>query len=253
MPRVAVVSQSVAQRLWPGRDAVGRTLLLVNEFPAATEKPESYAVIGVAGEVQPVLHEGGPRPYVYLALGQEWRPSDSVVLVRGAGDSRTLIPAVRDVAARADSFADLYRARMMSQIVDEILYPRRLAAAVLAASGLVALLLSTIGVYGVVSYSVAQRTGEIGVRMALGADRRDIIGLVLGEGARVAAFGCVAGTALGYIAIAITSSRYLAIPRLDVLSSIVMTALICAAVVLACYVAARRAGRLDPMEVLRRT
>ena len=250
--RVAIVSASVAHRLWPGR-AVGRTVTMINEWPASNERPESYQVVGVVDDVQPVLGEGSQRPFVYFALGQQWRPTAAFVLVRGAGDSRILIPVTKDVITRADAFADVYRVQTMTQMVGEILYPRRIAATVLAVSGLVALLLSTIGVYGVVSYSVAQRTGEIGVRMALGAERGDIIRLVLAEGARVAALGSVAGLVLGYAAIAVTSSRYLAVPRLDILSVVLMSSLICGAVVLACYVAARRAGRLDPMDVLRRT
>ncbi len=204
-------------------------------------------------EVSPILHDAGTRPFAYLPLAQEWRPSSGNVLVRGVADSRTLIPAVKDAVERADAFADVYRVRTMSQMSAEILYPRRIAGAILAASGVIALFLATVGVYGVVSDSVAQRTGEIGVRMALGAERRDIVSLILREGATVGAFGSLAGLALGWAAIRLTSSRYLALPELDLLSILITPLLLGAAVLLACYFPARRAGRLEPMEVLRRS
>jgi predicted permease len=251
-PKVAVIGASVAGRLWPGRDAIGRTLTLLNAFPADGEKNEFYQVVGVVRDVAPVLHQGA-RAFVYLPLGQEWRPWTGHVLVRGHGDSRTLIPAVKNAVASSDPMADVRLIRTMAQLVADILYPRRIAAAILGISGVVALCLATLGVYGVIAYSVAQRTGEIGVRMALGAERRDIIRLVVGEGATVAAIGSTAGVLLGYVAMRVTSSRYLALPQLDVLIMLAMPLVLTAAVLLACYAAARRAGSLDPMDVLRRT
>jgi predicted permease len=251
-PKVAVVSASVAQQLWPGRDPAGRMLTMVNEWAATTEKSESYEVVGVVGDTRPVLHEAGGRPCVYFPLGQEWRPLSANVLVRGAGDSRSLIPAIKEAVGGADPFADVARIGTMAQKAGEILYPRRIAAAILAVSGMIALLLATIGVYGVVSYSVAQRTGEIGVRMALGAERRDIIRLVLREGGTVAALGSLAGLALGYAAIRITSSTYLALPQLDIATILITPLALTAVVLLACYLPARRAGCVEPMDVLRR-
>ena len=100
-----------------------------------------------------------------------------------------LTPLVKDAVSRADGFAELYRATTMTELVTEIMYPRRVAGAVLAVSGLLTLFLATIGVYGVVSYAVAQRRGEIAVRMALGAERRDIVRLVLRDGATIALRG----------------------------------------------------------------
>ena len=252
MPKVTVIGETLARRLWPGRDAVGQTLTLVNAFPAQGEKNEFYRVVGVVKDVQPVLHQGA-RAFVYLPLGQEWRPSSSYLLVRGTGDSRTLIPAVRTAVANADTMADVRSVRTMSQMIAEILYLRRIAAAILALSGAVALFLAMLGVYGVIAYSVAQRSGEIGVRMALGAGRRDIIGLILREGATVAAAGSLAGLILGYTAMRVTSSRYLALPPIDVVMMLATPILLIGAVLLACYLAARRAGGMDPMDVLRRT
>ena len=250
-PKVAIVSATVAQRLWPGRDPIGRVVTMINAFPSRDEKSESYEVIGVARDVRPVLYEGPNHPFVYLALGQEWRPWGTIV-ARGAGDSRLLIPSVRAAVTASDPLADVVRVQTLSQAVGQILYPRRIAAAILATSGAIALFLATIGIYGVVSYSVAQRTEEIGVRMALGAERRDIVRLVLRDGAMIGAIGSVAGVVLGFAAIRITSNRYLALPQLDLVAIVLTPLLLCAVVLLACYVPARRAGRVDAMDALRR-
>jgi putative ABC transport system permease protein len=250
-PKVATVSTALAERLWPGGDAIGRRLTLVNTW-APGERLEWYEVVGVVGEVTPILHERSPRPYVYMPLGQEWHPQVGNVLLRGPGDSRLLAPSIDAAVTGADPLAEVRRVRTMSQMVAEILYPRRIAAVVLAGSGAIALFLATLGVYGVVSYSLAQRTGEIGVRMALGAGRRDIVRLLLREGWRIAIVGSAAGLAGGWMAIRFTSNRYLALPAIDVLSLMVTPLVLGAVVLLACYLPARRAARLVPMDVLRR-
>jgi putative ABC transport system permease protein len=250
-PKVAVVSTAMAQRLWRGRDAVGRRLTIKNAW-AAKEQTEWYEVVGVVDDVRSTLHHEASRPFVYLALGQEWRPSSHNVLVRGISDSSALVPFVKAAVNGADPLADVPRIRSLAQVTAEILYLRRIAAGILATSGLVALLLATVGVYGVVSYSVAQRTNEIGVRMALGADRRDVERLLLAEGATVAAVGCIIGVVLSYTAIRVTSSGYLAVPQPDIATTLATSVLLAAVVGVACYLPSRRAGSLDPMNVLRR-
>jgi predicted permease len=248
-PRVGIISSSLAARLWPG-DPIGRTATVVSSWPGS--KPEPFEVVGVVNEVQPVLHHtGGSAPLVYFAMGQQWQPETSFVIARGR-DPHSATQAVREAVAAADPYAEAFRSRTLPQMIAEILYPRRMAAAVLLASGLIALLLASVGIYGVMSYSVAQRLGEIGVRRALGAESRDIARLVIGEGLRVAAIGSLAGLILGYTAIRITSSRFLALPQLDVLTLVLVPLLLAGVVVLACTVPARRATRVDPMDVLRR-
>lgn len=209
-------------------------------------------MIGVVADVTPILKES-TRPTVYFPLSQEWRPYVGSVIARTHGDSRTLFPAIKAAVTGSDTFADVTRTTTMQQLVASILYPRRIAGAVLSVSGAVALFLAIIGIYGVVSYSVAQRTGEIGVRMALGADRRDIVRLVLGDGMKIATLGSVAGLMLGYASARATSNRYLALPQLDVLTLVLTPLILCGVILLACYVPARRAGLVDPLTVLRRT
>ncbi|MGB2716715.1 MAG: ADOP family duplicated permease [Vicinamibacterales bacterium] len=249
--KVVIISVSLARQLWPGADPLGRTLTVVNEW-TPNQNTEWYEVIGVASDVQPVLHERSARPFIYLASGQLSSPSSTFVLVRGAMGVQALTPAIKDAITSADARAELRRVQTMGQMIGEILYPRRVAAAVLAMSALMALLLALIGVYSVVSYSVAQRTTEIGLRMALGASTRDVIRLVLREGGTVGAAGCLAGLLFAYMAIRLISARYLTLPRIDVTTFLITPMLLNAVVLLACYIPARRASRLAPLDVLRR-
>jgi putative ABC transport system permease protein len=251
--KVAVVSSALAQRLWPGGDPLGRQITAVNNWNTFPEKIEWFEVVGVVTEVSPILHEHGSRPTVYFSLGQDWRPSVATIVARGRGDSSELIPGIKSAVLSSDALADVTRTTTVQALVASILYTRRMAGIVLSLSGIIALVLAVIGIHGVVSYSVAQRTGEIGVRMALGADRRDIVRLVLGDGVRIAVLGAIAGLALGYAGARAASSRYLALPPLDVLTLLTTPVILTAVILLACYVPARRAGLTDPLAVLRRT
>jgi len=181
-PRVAIVSEAIARRLWPGRSAIGRFVAARNNFPAPGEKIEWHEVVGVVNEVDPILRDIGQTPFVYVSHGQEWQVTAGTIVARVIGDRQNTIQQLKRAALGGDAFADVYAVRTLDQVVAEILYPRRLAAAILGMSGLIGLLLASVGLYGVVSYSVAQRVHEIGVRSALGARRGDIIQLVVGEG-----------------------------------------------------------------------
>jgi predicted permease len=248
--KVAIVSRAVAERLWPGRDALGRTIVLRNAWSGKTEM-EPHTVAGVVTDVRPVLHEGVRRPFIYLSLGQAWRPTSDNLLVRGIHDTGTLVPAIRAAVNAADSNADVPRTRFFAHVVDEMLFPRRVAAGLLTACGAVALLLALVGVYGVVSFSVARRSSEIGIRMALGADRRLIERLLLREGVVVACVGVVAGLILSHAATRTAASAYLAVSHLDLITTVVTSIMLLSVVVLASYLPTRRAASMDPMNVLR--
>jgi len=131
------------------------------------------------------------------------------------------------------------------------IHARRLSAALLGLSGITGLILAALGVFGLMSYAVAQRVGEIGVRMVLGAQRRDVIRLILFDGAGVVSTGIVIGFALGFAAIRYASHAIVPLPDIDVLTFIAVPAVLIAAVLLACYLPARRAARVDPLVVLR--
>jgi putative ABC transport system permease protein len=158
---------------------------------------------------------------------------------------------LRRLVSDADDMINIYRSRTMSEAVRELLFPQRMASAILGTSGLVGLLLACVGLYGVVSYSVARRTREIGIRAAIGAEKSDILRLVIRDGTTAAAIGSVLGLLLSLIATRMISHYVFAIPALDPVSLVIVPLLLGGTVLLACYLPARRAARVDPLVALR--
>ena len=245
---VAIVSESVARRLWPNQAAVGQRMAALSPSQS-NAKLNWYEVIGVVNDTQAVLSKPTDAPRIYISLGQAWRPYAYHLVLRGAGPET--ITAVRAAVGGIDPFMAATQVRPMSAYVDELLYPRRLAAAILGVSGFVGLGLACIGLYGVVSFSVARRLRELGIRATLGARPGDLVRLVLEEGGRMAAIGAVIGLVGGVISLRYTAHMAEGIPSTDwLVFSIVPTAL-GLVVLIACYLPARRAGRVDPVETLR--
>jgi hypothetical protein len=253
-PKSAIVSESIARLLWPGRDPLGQSVAAVSAYGGLQQRIEWLDVVGVVNEVNPILQEHGTTPYVYLPMAQQWWPPAYVVIARvggNAGSAETTVSRLKAAVSGADTFATVNRVRSLDQIAAEILYPRRLAASILGASAVIALLLAGVGLYGVVSYSVAQRVHEIGVRAALGAERADILRLIIREGIKVGAVAACLGLALSYTAVRLTSNLFVAMPRMDLVTLIAVPLVLLGTVVLACYIPARRAAGVDPMVALR--
>jgi len=250
-PPVAVVSATVAARMWPHGDALGKELAAYN--PDRPDQPLNWhTVVGIVSDVAPVLQPSTPAPTVYVPLSQQWRPYVSRIVAR-VDDERAaaVVASVRSAVTSVDAHAVVWRARTMSQLAGELLYPRRTAASILSASGLLGLLLAAVGLYGVVSYSVAQRLREISIRMAIGAAGRDIVGLVLREALVVTAIGGAVGLPLGLAALRTTANLVGPLPSVDVLVLVAVPALMTAVILAACYLPARGASRAHPAEVLR--
>jgi putative ABC transport system permease protein len=161
------------------------------------------------------------------------------------------VQQLKQAVTGADVLAEVYQAQTMNQMVAEILYPRRLAAAILAASGVTGLCLASIGLCGMMSYSLAQRVHEIGVRAALGARRADILTMAIGEGLKIALIGCAIGGALTYTAFRITGNMFAVRAVLDLPTFVVVPLILVVVVLIASYIPARRAARVDPMTALR--
>ena len=186
---------------------------------------------------------------IYLPVAQTpFALAATTLVVRTAGDRQALVPAVKQAVRDAEPLVEVYRIRTLSQLIGEILYPRRLATAVLAATGLIGLLLACIGLYGVVSYSVEQRLREIGIRATLGAGRRDIISLILKDGLAVIAWGSGAGLTLAAISLRWASGAVPGLPRGHALSYIAVALCLAAIVALACLLPAYRASRVESGE-----
>lgn len=242
-PGVVVVNQAFAQRYFPNTDAIGQRLQLMGDQQQARE------IVGMVGNITRVLSEPA-QPEMYIPYAQFSVPMMTLV-VRAAADPTNLATALQAQASAVDKDITLSGVRTMDDILDASVSQPRFSSQLIGGFAALALLLAAIGLYGVVAYSVGQRTNEIGIRMALGATREDVIRLVLRYGAGLA----LVGTALGFIA-SLAATRILASMLFEVSpndpQTFVAVALLLMAVVLgASYIPARRAARIDPMEALR--
>jgi predicted permease len=244
-----IVSERLANELWPGGEPVGQQLAL---HDANSQYPIRW--LDVVGEVASVTRpvDEYPRPALYLPIESQPLIGTSF-LVRGAGNPAELAAAAKQAIVSAEPTVIVTSARPLGGAVSDARYPRRFSAGLVGASGLAALLLAAIGVFALTTYAVAQRIGEIGIRMVLGAGRRDIVRLIVREGAVVALVGIALGFALAFAAIRTASHAIVPLPDLDAATFVAVPVILAAVVLAACYLPARRAALVDPLVVLRRT
>jgi putative ABC transport system permease protein len=245
-PRVAVVSQEFARRYLPGQDAIGKHIQL--DPPGGPE--ETCEIIGIATDVKRFSELPQYDPAVYEALEQ--RPVGAFsVMVRSGADPATLADSVRSTVARMDRELPLLRVLSMDSVIDSQRNGNPLFEKLLATFALLALILSAVGIYGLIAYSVGQRTQEIGIRMALGAKAGDISRMVLRQGFKVAVIGCAIGTVLAIplpkVFDAMFSGLILGAPIVYPVVLVVMLGVAFAAT----FGPAYRAARVDPSRALR--
>jgi predicted permease len=243
-PPVVMINETLARRLWPGEDPIGKRLRVGGESDPGAE------VIGVAGDGKYKTLGENARPYIYHPLLQSYA-SKMTLVVRTTGSPETLSAAVREQIRSLDPNLPVSQITTLSEQVAFALFPARLAAALLGAFGLLALGLAATGIYGVIAYSVSQRTQEFGIRMALGADGADVRRLVLREGLKVVLIGVTAGLALSLVVTRLIAGFLYDVGANDPLTFVAVPALLTAVALLACYLPARRATKVDPMEALR--
>jgi putative ABC transport system permease protein len=241
--RVAVISESLARMHWPGEDAIGRRLRARDEEAWCT-------VVGVVGDVRHSGMHSQARPHFYVPYAQSPR-GDLAVAVRTTGDPQALVSAVRPAVAAVDPDQPIADLRTMDQVIADSLGDRRFNTLLLGAFAGLALLLSAIGLYGVASYSVGQRTREMGVRMALGAGRGQVLRLVLGESLRTVLLGLVPGVVVALAAGRLLAGLLYGITSADPLTFGAGVAVLGLVAVAAALVPALRATRVDPMVTLR--
>ena len=241
-PRVAVVSELFAGKFWPGQNPLGRTFTLGDTNP--------ITVVGVARNVKFADLTETPAPSMYLPLAQEWT-SGVTLLVRTSGDPNALAAPIRDAVHSLDATLPPPAVVSFEDATAVSLLPQRFAVIVTATLGALGLLLASIGLYGVVSFTTAQRTREIGVRMALGATAADVVRLVVRGGMSVVVIGIVIGLAAGAIATQILRPLLFGIDPLDGATFVAMPLLLALAALVASVLPARRAANADPMMALR--
>ena len=252
-PRVAVISQRMAERYWPGESAPGKRVRALSMEPGSRgQAPPWLTVVGVVNNARPFGQERDETAEMYVLYRQlpAWRVATMSVVVRGTGSESALIGTVRETIAGIDQAipADL---ALMRTHADRVTSSRRFTMMALLVFGALALLLAAIGVYGVLSFAVAQRTREIAVRAALGASRRQLERMVLANGAKLVAVGAAAGLLGGYQLSQLVRSLLFEVEPRDPAVFGVATLTIAGVGLLAAVVPARRAARADPMESLR--
>jgi predicted lysophospholipase L1 biosynthesis ABC-type transport system permease subunit len=207
-------------------------------------------IVGIAKDGKYFNIAEEPRMFVWTPLAQRYS-AGVILVVRTSGNPEPIIAPVRSAVQGLDPSLPLYDVKTMTEHMKLSLFPARVAATVLGGFGLVALTLAAIGIYGVTSYSVSQRTREIGIRMALGAQRRDVLRLIVMNGAKLASVGVALGL-LGAIALTkVISSLLFGITPMYVITFAVVAIGLTVVSLVACYIPARRAAKVDPLVALR--
>jgi len=245
-PDVALVNSTLARRFFTDGDPIGKRFLWGQ--PGKDEK--WITIVGVVADTRLYGLDNPARLEVYSPYRQ--RPSaDMSLVVRSAVDPASLTSSIRAAVAAIDKDQPLFDIHTMQQLVDDSISTRRLTLVLLGIFSALALILAAIGIYGVMAYSVALRTQEIGIRMALGAQQKDVLRLVLGQGARIAFFGVAIGLATAAALARLLSSLLFSVSASDPFTFATVAALLVAVALLACYIPARRALRVDPIIALR--
>ncbi len=240
--RVAVINETAAARLWPGDDAVGRRLRI--------EDYDDYLeVVGVArdGKYRTLGEE--PRPFLYQAVAQDWK-SSQVAVVRIDGDRPQALAAIRGEIRGLDADLAVGQLATIEDATASALVLPRLGAALFGLFGVIGLVLAMTGIYGVVSYLVSQRTHEIGIRMAMGARRLDILRLVVGQGLGLTVAGVALGLAAAFAVTRVLSVMLYGISATDAVTFVAVPLVLTLVALLATVIPARRASRLDPLAAL---
>ena len=243
-PEVAVINQTLAAALWPNEDALGKRVSV------SGPKGPFLEVVGVVRDGKYRSLGETPHPYIYQPLLQSYDPK-MILVVRTTGEPQSVVSSVREQIRALEGNLPIADIKTLREQVDLSLFPSRVAAWTLGGFGLLALLLAAIGIYGVVSYSVAQRTREIGLRRALGAKESDVLKLVLGEGFLVISLGLTLGLLLAAATTRLIGGFLYGIAPTDALTFVGVPLLLGLVALGACYVPARRATKVDPLVALR--
>jgi putative ABC transport system permease protein len=238
---VVVINEALARRYWPGQEPVGRKVEV--EMKEAT-------IVGIVDDIHHAGPAHAPAPEMYLPYTQ-FPPRGGWIVIRTAGDPAALATALRSAVRDVDPNLPLSSVAPMSSLVERSVAQPRFLAALLGGFALLAVVLTLFGIYSVLSFAVSRRTREIGVRMALGAERRSVVGLVLSESVTRVAAGIAAGTVVAVALAQFLRTLLFGVGPADPATYLSMAGLIALAALAASYIPARRAAMVDPLVALR--
>jgi macrolide transport system ATP-binding/permease protein len=241
--KVAIISETMAKTFWPGEDAIGRHFRYYN-------REGSFEVIGVARDVKAVTLGETPVPMLYTPF-RDLPDGGITVFVHTGGAPGPMLAEVHRIVRNTDNHISITYEKTVGQHLAFALWPSWMGAVLLGSLGLLALILASVGVYGVMAYSVSQRTRELGIRMALGAQSSQVLQLVLRQGMLLAAIGLVLGLLVAFGSTRLASTLLYGVDPSDPTIFIGVTLLLAAAAFAACYFPARRALKIDPVVALR--
>jgi predicted permease len=245
-PRVAVISETLATRYFPNQDPIGKRVGVDSKTVGKIE------IVGVARDIKYNSQREEKVPLIYTPWSQQIEKVGQMYFaLRAQGDSSALVAGVRQAVRDSDANLPLTRVTTQVAISSETLTQERTFAKLVGSFGALALLLAGIGLYGVMAYSVTQRTHEMGIRMALGARGIDVLRLVVKNGALLALIGIALGLAGAFASTRLMSKLLFGVTPTDATTFVAISAIILVVALLACYIPARRASRVDPMEALR--
>ncbi|MCA1568316.1 MAG: ABC transporter permease [Acidobacteria bacterium] len=246
--RVVIINETLARRFFPNQDPLGKHLAL-------SGPPDEREIVGVASDVKDYGLDAEVRPEVYIPYSQSNQPysqySALTLVLRTAADPQSLTGLVRGEVRSIDKDQPIYNIKLMQDVLSESVAPRLFNMFLISIFAVVALILAAVGIYGVIAYSVAQRTHEIGIRMALGAQPGDVLKLVVGQGMTQALIGILIGLVAAFALTRVMSSLLYEISPLDPITFAGLSIMLMIVAVIACYIPARRATRINPIIALR--
>ncbi len=242
-PQVAIVNKTMAESLWPRQDPIGKRFKIQGENVY-------WQVVGVVADIKYHTVWEGPVSYMYLPVAQVYVP-EMTLFARTKGNPMGYLPQVQQAVGALDKTVPVFGVETLEEQVKQSLSQPQMMATLLTLFGTIALVLALIGIYGVISYSVAGRTHEIGIRIALGAQKRDVLRLVLGQGLTLALIGVGIGIVAALGLTRLTTSLLYGVKPGDPLTFVVVSGVLIAVALLASYIPARRATKVDPMVALR--
>jgi putative ABC transport system permease protein len=242
---VAVIDQTLARQYWQEKDPLGQQVKF-----GFGRGVQGVTIVGVVGDIKSDGFEAPSVPHIYVALGQ-FAPVNAVVFLRSRDDVEHLGKAVRHEVESVDRNVPVHSISSMDQIIARSVADRRFSLELLGVFAAVALLLAAIGIYGVMAYSFSQRAHEVGIRIALGAQRLDILRMALGEGMRIVVIGLASGLVGAAIMTRFFRSMLFGIEPTDPMTFLSVSTILAAIALFACYIPAKRATRVDPLVALR--